>query len=240
VASFWHKPFRTRPARWGSALHDRFMLPHYVQHDFNQVLEDLQAAGFDFNPAWFAPFFEFRFPHYGELQRAGMELQLHGAIEPWHVLGEEVTSQGTARFVDSSVERLQVKMKRFNTERYCLACNGRRLPLQKTETNGEYVAGVRFKAWQPAFGLHPRLPADAPLIFDIVDLANQKSIGGCTYHVAHPSGRNYERLPVNANEAEARRIARFWDHGHSPGPMLPAEELPNPDFPCTLDLRYRP
>mgnify|MGYP002620833498 CR=1 FL=1 len=240
VARFWQTPLRARPARWGTALHDRFMLPHYVQQDFHQVLEDLKQAGFTFDPAWFAPFFEFRFPHYGELQRQGMELRLHGAIEPWHVLGEEVTSQGTARFVDSSVERLQVKVNRFNPERYCIACNGRRLPLQPTEVRGEYVAGVRFKAWQPAFGLHPRLPADAPLVFDIVDLANQKSIGGCTYHVAHPSGRNYERLPVNANEAEARRIARFWDHGHSPGPMLPAQELPNPDFPCTLDLRYRP
>ncbi|ALP51760.1 IMP dehydrogenase [Candidatus Tenderia electrophaga] len=240
VASFWHRPFRQRPARWGTTLHDRFMLPHYVQQDFHQVLEDLKQAGFNFDPAWFAPFFEFRFPHYGELRRQGMELQLHGAIEPWHVLGEEVTSQGTARFVDSSVERLQVKVSRFNPERYCIACNGRRVPLQATEVNGEYVAGVRFKAWQPTFGLHPRLPADAPLVFDIVDLANRKSIGGCTYHVAHPSGRNYERLPVNANEAEARRIARFWDHGHSTGPLLPREELPNPEFPCTLDLRYRP
>lgn len=240
VTSFWQRPFRPRPARWGTALHDRFMLPHYVRQDFHQVLEDLKQAGFNFDPAWFAPFFEFRFPHYGELRRAGMELQLHGAIEPWHVLGEEVTSQGTARFVDSSVERLQVKMKRFNPERYCVACNGRRVPLQNTETNGEYVAGVRFKAWQPVFGLHPRLPADAPLVFDIVDLANRKSIGGCTYHVAHPSGRNYEHLPVNAFEAEARRIARFWDHGHTPGPMSPPQEPSNSDFPCTLDLRYRP
>ncbi len=240
VASFWRKPFRARPARWGTTLHDRFMLPHYLQEDFNQVMADLNEAGFSFDAAWFAPFFEFRFPHCGNIQKQGMELILHSAIEPWHVLGEEVTSQGTARYVDSSVERLQVKLKRFNPERYCLTCNGRRVPLQKTEMSGEYVAGVRFKAWQPTFGLHPRLAADAPLVFDIVDLANHKSIGGCTYHVAHPSGRNYEQLPVNANEAEARRIARFWDHGHTIGPMLPAQEQPNPDFPCTLDLRYRP
>ncbi len=240
VASFWNQPYRGRPARWGTALHDRFMLPHYLQHDFNQVMDDLNHAGFAFDAAWFAPFFEFRFPHYGEIHRQGMTLKLHGAIEPWNVLGEEVTSQGTARFVDSSVERLQVTMENFNRERYALLCNGRRVPLQKTEVNGEYVAGIRFKAWQPAFGLHPRLPADAPLVLDIVDLANHKSIGGCTYHVAHPSGRNYETLPVNANEAEARRIARFWDHGHTAGIVLPEMELPNPDFPCTLDLRYRP
>lgn len=240
VASFWEKPYRGRPARWGTALHDRFMLPHYVQMDFQQVLDSLKDHGFDFDPAWFAPFFEFRFPHYGAILRQGMSLKLHGAIEPWHVLGEEVTSQGTSRFVDSSVERLQVKVENFNRERYILTCNGRRVPLQKTDINGEYVAGIRFKAWQPAFGLHPHLPSDAPLVFDIVDLANEKSIGGCTYHVAHPSGRNYETLPVNANEAEARRISRFWDHGHTPGTLLPKVEPTNPDFPCTLDLRFRP
>jgi uncharacterized protein (DUF2126 family)/transglutaminase-like putative cysteine protease len=240
VAAFWRKPLRARPAPWGTALHDRFMLPHYVENDFRQVLDDLGTAGFVFDRAWFAPFFEFRFPHYGEIHRQGMQLALQGAIEPWHVLGEEVTSQGTARFVDSSVERLQVKVHNFNRERFAIACNGRRVPLQPTDVAGQFVAGVRFKAWQPAFGLHPRLPADAPLVFDIVDTANQKSIGGCTYHVAHPSGRNYESLPVNANEAEARRIARFWAHGHSTGPLSAAEELPNPAFPCTLDLRYRP
>lgn len=240
VATFWHTPYRGRPARWGTALHDRFMLPHHVQQDFQQVLADLKAAGFHFELAWFAPFVEFRFPHYGEVQHQGISLQLRGAIEPWHVLGEEVTSQGTARFVDSSVERLQVKAGNFNPERYAIACNGRRVPLQTTDVSGEFVAGVRFKAWQPTFGLHPRLPADAPLIFDIVDLANRKSIGGCTYHVAHPSGRNYEKLPVNAYEAEARRIARFWNYGHTPGTLLPPVESPNPDFPCTLDLRYRP
>ncbi len=240
VANFWNQPFRSRPVRWGTTLHDRFMLPHYLQTDLQLVLDDLAAAGFRFDSAWFAPFFEFRFPHYGVVQRQGMELALHGAIEPWHVLGEEVTSQGTARFVDSAVERLQVKVTRFNADRYCVTCNGRRLPLQEAGVTGEFVAGVRFKAWQPTFGLHPRLPADGPLIFDIVDLANGKSIGGCTYHVAHPSGRNYEHLPVNANEAEARRIARFWDHGHTAGDLRPAAEPVNPFFPCTLDLRYRP
>lgn len=240
VAAFWRTPYQGNPARWGTTLHDRFMLPHYVKLDFHQVLEQLRGHGFDFDPAWFAPFFEFRFPHFGEIHCQGIHLLLHGAIEPWNVLGEEVTSQGTARFVDSSVERLQVKLQGLDPRRYAVTCNGRRVPLQATTVAGEYVAGIRYKAWQPVFGLHPRLPADAPLVFDIVDLANTKSIGGCTYHVAHPSGRNYETLPVNANEAEARRIARFWPHGHSQGPLLPPEELPNPDFPCTLDLRYRP
>lgn len=238
VAHFWQNPFRSPPVRWGTDLHDRFMLPYYVEQDFKQVITELQQAGFPLEFSWFRPFFEFRFPHYGDIQQHGMELLLHGAMEPWHVLGEEVTSQGTARFVDSSVERLQVRVKQFNQQRYCLMCNGRRVPLQKTEHPGEYVAGIRFKAWQPVFGLHPKLPADVPLVFDFVDLANNKSIGGCTYHVSHPSGRNYERLPVNANEAEARRVARFWDHGHSPGELKIPPQRDNADFPCTLDLRY--
>ena len=240
VATFWDKPYRGRPRRWGTSLHDRFMLPHYVRQDLDDVIQDLNSAGLDFDIAWFNPFFEFRFPHYGEIQHQEMVLKLRGAIEPWHVLGEEVTSQGTARFVDSSVERLEVTAENFNLERYAITCNGRRVPLQRTRVNGKYVAGIRFKAWQPPFGLHPRLPSDAPLVFDIVDLANQRSIGGCTYHVAHPSGRNYETLPINANEAEARRIARFWDHGHTPGPIHLSDEIVNPEFPCTLDLRFRP
>ncbi len=240
TAWFWREPYRRRPMRWGTALHDRFMLPHYVREDFATVLDDLANAGFRFDPAWFETFIEFRFPFYGRLPVRSMELELRGAIEPWHVLGEEVVSQGTARFVDSSVERVQVSLKRFEADRYTLVCNGRRVPLQATAVSGEYVADIRFKAWQPAFGLHPTLPVNVPLVLDIVDTANRKSIAGCTYHVAHPSGRNYERLPVNAYEAEARRIARFWPHGHTPGEIDPPTEPPNPDFPCTLDLRYRP
>jgi uncharacterized protein (DUF2126 family)/transglutaminase-like putative cysteine protease len=239
TAAFWEKPYRARPVRWGTALHDRFLLPHFVREDFHLVLNELAEAGYRFDPAWFEPFFEFRFPHYGRIRHDGVELLLHGAIEPWNVLGEEVTSQGTARFVDSSVERLQVKVRNFHPARHCIACNGRRVPLQTTGTAGEYVAGIRFKAWQPAFGLHPRLPADAPLTFDIIDLANRKSVGGCTYHVAHPSGRNYEHFPVNSNEAESRRIARFWSHGHSQGKVTLPQEESNPEFPCTLDLRFR-
>ncbi len=239
IAAFWRKPYRARPAYWGTALHDRFLLPHFAREDFAQVIADLNDAGFAFETAWFDPFFEFRFPHYGRIQRQGISLAITGAIEPWHVLGEEVTSQGTARFVDSSVERLQIAVSGFNPERYCVTCNGRRLPLQVTRVKQEYIAGVRFKAWQPAFGLHPRLSSDAPLVFDIIDIANEKSIGGCTYHVAHPSGRNYETLPVNANEAEARRIARFWDHGHTQGIVLPPAEPQNPLYPATLDLRYQ-
>ena len=239
VARFWDAPYRRRPVRWGTELHDRFMLPHFVWADFAEVICDLRAAGYTFESDWYAPFYEFRFPHYGSVQADGIELGLRFAIEPWHVLGEEVTAQGTARFVDSSVERLEVKVRGMVGERHALTCNGRRLPLHPTGRRGEYVAGVRFKAWQPPSGLHPTIPPQAPLIFDLVDNWNRRAIAGCTYHVMHPAGRNYESLPVNANEAEARRIARFWPHGHSHGVVDVADEAPHPDHPFTLDLRYR-
>ncbi|MCP5324817.1 MAG: transglutaminase family protein [Oceanospirillaceae bacterium] len=239
VAMFWQKPYRGRPAFWGTGLHDKFMLPYYIGQDIKQICADLNAAGFNFDEKWLAPFMEFRFPHFGDVQKFGMTMSIHGAIEPWNVLGEEVSSQGTSRYVDSSVERLQVKVSHFNTQRFAVLCNGRRVPLQATEIPGEYVAGVRFKAWQPVFGLHPRLKNDGPLVFDIVDISSGVSIAGCTYYVAHPSGRNYETLPVNANEAEARRIARFWQHSQCGYKLDLREEGPNPNFPCTLDLRYK-
>ncbi len=238
VARFWQTPYTGRPAYWGSTLHDRFLLPHYVEQDFNQVIAELREAGFKIERSWYEAFFNFRFPFYGELCVRDVRMELRAAIEPWNVLGEEVSAQGTSRYVDSSVERLQVKINKWNPQRYALCCNGRRVPLQACATTGDYVAGIRFKAWQPAFGLHPRLPAHQQLVFDVVDLANQRSIAGCTYHVSHPGGRNFEQLPVNANEAEARRVARFEARGHTQGPMEIPEERINPRTPCTLDLRY--
>ncbi|MDH3411407.1 MAG: transglutaminase family protein [Gammaproteobacteria bacterium] len=238
LAHFWEKPFDARPVRWGTALHDRFMLPHFVWADFESVIEDLGRAGYPLELDWFAPFREFRFPHYGTVQVAGIELSLHWAIEPWHVLAEEISSQGTSRFVDSSLERLQVSARNLAPGRHAILCNGRRVPLIATGVPGDYVGGVRYKAWRPPSGLHPTIEVQAPLTFDVVDVPNRRSIGGCSYHVSHPGGRNFETFPVNANEAEARRFARFWSHGHTPREMdVPAEER-NPDYPCTLDLRH--
>ena len=237
VARFWSNAYHRRPIRWGTELHDRFMLPHFVWQEVLEVSEDLARAGYEFDAQWFAPFHEFRFPVYGRIAARGVELELRWAVEPWHVLGEEMGAGGTARYVDSSVERLQVKVSGLIEERYAIACNGRRVPLRPTGTRGEYVAGVRYKAWQPHSGLHPTIPVHAPLTFDIVDLGAGRSVAGCTYHVSHPAGRNYETFPVNANEAEARRIARFWPHGHTPGPIQLAPEQPHPDHPFTLDLR---
>jgi len=238
IALFWKRPYKHGLIRWGTQLHDRFMLPHYVWQDMKDVVQDLRDAGYPFELEWFAPFREFRFPLIGRIFTQGMELDLHTALEPWHVLGEEASGQGTSRYVDSSVERLQVSVYGMSGDRYIVTCNGRKVPLRPAGIRGAFVGGVRYKAWQPPSSLHPMIKQQAPLIFDIVDTENERSIAGCTYHVSHPGGRNYETFPVNANEAEARRNARFWEHGITQGRMKVPVEEPHPEQPLCLDLRY--
>jgi len=239
VARFWQQPYRGQLVRWGTALHDRWMLPHFVAADMGDVVADLDAFGYPFAREWFAPFVEFRFPRFGTVSYSGITMELRQAIEPWHVLGEEVSGTGTARYVDSSVERLQVKVTGMTGERHRIACNGRAVPLVPTGVPGEFVAGVRFRAWSPPSALHPTIGVQAPLVFDLVDTWAERALGGCTYHVSHPGGRNYDTFPVNANEAEARRVARFWAHGHTPGRMKLDPESTNPATPATLDLRWQ-
>jgi uncharacterized protein (DUF2126 family)/transglutaminase-like putative cysteine protease len=240
LARFWKNPYQGSLVRWGTQLHDRFMLPHFIAADMRDVVRDLNTAGYAFDAGWFAPFMEFRFPRYGTVSYNDIQLELRQAIEPWNVLGEEVSVGATARYVDSSVERLQVKVNGITGSRYAIACNERELPLHATGVHGESVAGVRYRAWAPPSALHPTIGVQAPLVFDIVDTWSGRSVGGCTYHVAHPGGRNYETFPVNANEAEARRIARFWNHGHTPGPLTLEPPPHNPAYPLTLDLRWQP
>jgi uncharacterized protein (DUF2126 family)/transglutaminase-like putative cysteine protease len=238
VARFWKEPYKQSLVHWGTAIHDRFALPHFIRDDFGDVLEDLGHAGFAFDSSWFAPHYEFRFPVLGTLEaRSGLALELRQAIEPWHVLGEESAAGTTARYVDSSVERLEVVVKGMTDERHVVTCNGRRVPLQPTGTNGKFVAGVRYRAWQPPSALHPTIPVHAPLVFDIIDRWNQRAIAGCTYHVSHPGGRANELFPRNGFEAESRRASRFFRFGHTPGTRPVPEAEPNPQFPYTLDLR---
>ena len=264
VSWFWKKPYKHDLVRWGTELHDKFLLEHYVKEDIKDVVHQLNDAGYPFKLDWFDPFFEFRFPLYGMVDINSMQMELRMAIEPWNVLGEEISGRGTARYVDSSMERVQVKVNNFTEERYTLTCNGIKVELSPTGTKGEYVAGVRFKAWDPWSALHPTIGVDTPLVFDVVDNWNQKSIGGCTYFVAHPGGRSYETYPVNSLEAESRRINRFWDIGQAQEEVIPTEmgtttnfvgrmvepkpgsdtfvfkEMPvNPEYPHVTDLRKK-
>ncbi|MDX2302851.1 MAG: transglutaminase family protein [Microscillaceae bacterium] len=262
VAWFWQKPYKNNPVRWGTELHDKFLLHHYVKEDLKDVIGQIQEFGYPFEMEWLEAFLEFRFPLLGKVQVGDIELLIRAAIEPWNVLGEEMSNTGTARFVDSSLERVEIKVSGLNPERYAILCNGLRIPLRATGIVGEYVAGIRYKAWAPPSALHPTIPVDAPLVFDIFDLWNGRSIGGCTYFVSHPGGRSYDNYPVNSYAAETRRESRFWDYGHTQGAYVPKttfegtqkyveirpesiepliyvpQEVPvNPEYPHTLDLR---
>ena len=240
IAHFWRNPYRRKLVWWGTTLHDRFLLPHFVQLDWEDIVEDLREAGYEFHKEWFAPHFEFRFPFIGSVASRGLRMELRHALEPWNVLGEEASGGATVRNVDSSVERLQVKITGLTDPRFVVLCNRRRVPLHATGERGEFVAGVRYRAWQPASCLHPNIPVHSPLVFDIVDTWSGRAIGGCEYHVTHPGGRAHERFPVNAYEAESRRLARFRDIGHTPGVLVAPGEERNPEFPLTLDLRRMP
>jgi uncharacterized protein (DUF2126 family) len=237
VAAFWAHPYERRLVRWGTRLHDAFMLPQACEQDFRDALEELSGWGVRLDPEWFAPHLEFRFPKIGEIAVRGMEIELRQALEPWHVLAEDQVASGTVRFVDSSAERVQVKAANWIDERYVLACNGVAVPLARTGRAGEYFAGIRFKAWAPPNALHPTIPAEVPLVLDVFDRWSGRSLGGMTHHVAHPGGRNYETFPVNANEAEARRRARFFPIGHTPGHMPEPVVKIGLETPRTLDLR---
>jgi uncharacterized protein (DUF2126 family)/transglutaminase-like putative cysteine protease len=237
IARFWKQPYEHHLVRWDTSLHDRFLLPHFVWDDFADVVEDMQEHGYPLENGWFTPHFEFRFPYVGEFVQRGVKVELRTALEPWHVMGEEGASGGAVRYVDSSLERLQVKVSGLVDGRHLVTCAGRRVPLHPTGVQGEFVAGVRYRAWQPSSCLHPTIGVHSPLVFDLLDTWNGRSLGGCTYHVSHPGGLSYETFPVNSYEAESRRLSRFFAHGHTPGKMgIPAAE-PNPEFPLTLDLR---
>ncbi len=238
VSRFWKRPYRPeRLKRWGTELHDRFMLPHFLWQDLSDVCEELGEAGYPVQPDWFAPHLNFRFPRLGDFAAMGVEVELRLALEPWHVMGEEGAAGGTTRFVDSSIERIQLRATGLVGDRHVLTCNGRKIPMQPTGKVGEFVGAVRYRAWNPPSALHPSIPVQAPLVIDLVDTWMGRSMGGCQYHVAHPGGRSYDTFPVNVLEAEARRLARFFRTGHTPGKMSVPDEARNPNFPFTLDLR---
>jgi uncharacterized protein (DUF2126 family) len=241
VARFWKSPYKAPATRWGTELHDRFLLPTFIKMDFDDVITEMRSTGYAFDTSWFAPHYEFRFPIVGSIKSSSIELTLRNALEPWHVMGEEGAPGGTARYVDSSLERIEVRVTGLNESRYVVTCNGRALPLQSTGTTGEFAAGLRYKAWNPPSALHPSIGIHTPLTFDIVDTWMKRSIGGCQYFVAHPGGLNPDTFPVNSYEAESRRMSRFTDMGHTPGTLVvpPASinVAASREFPFTLDLR---
>lgn len=240
VAWFWDTPYRGKLVRWGTQLHDKFMLPYFVREDLRSALNALRHGGFDFDLTWFEPFFTFRFPECGRAQIGDVTLTLRNALEPWPVMGEESAGGGTSRAVDATVERLELSATGLVPGRHQVTCNGRALPLTPTAQEGHFVSGVRFKAWHQPSSLHPQMKPHVPLVFDLVDTINEKSLGGMTYHVAHPGGRSFETYPVNQNEAEGRRLARFAAMGHSQGRVEAVPEDRNAHFPFTLDLRFDP
>jgi len=237
VARFWREPYTAPLVRWGTALHDRFLLPTFAAMDFEDVMDEMRRAGYGFDGAWFAPHFEFRFPKAGEFASNGVHVTLRNALEPWHVMGEEGSSGGTVRYVDASLERMEVKVTGLIDPRHRITVNGCALPLQPTGRPGEFVAGVRFKAWAPPSALHPSIGIHAPLTVDLVDAWMERSLGGCRYHVAHPGGLSYDALPITSYAAESRRLSRFEAMGHTPGRIEVRAPQPSWEHPFTLDLR---
>jgi uncharacterized protein (DUF2126 family) len=240
VSRFWQKPYRQSLVPWGTDIHDRWMLPHFVWGDFCDVIDDLRHHGYAMRTEWFKPHFEFRFPQYGDLDTRNVHVEIRQALEPWHVLGEEPAGGTTVRYVDSSLERVQIKASGLTETRHVITAGGWTLPLHPTGVNGEFVCGLRYRAWQPPNCLHPTIGVHTPLVFDIVDTWNNRSIGGCTYHVMHPGGRSYATFPVNAYEAESRRLGRFFRQGHTGGVIKPRLAARSREFPFTLDLRTVP
>ncbi|MEY2667542.1 MAG: hypothetical protein RJA59_180, partial [Pseudomonadota bacterium] len=237
VAAFAKEPYSHGLVRWGTELHDRFLLPFWLWRDMEEVLGFLDGRGIGLPREAYRPFVEFRCPVVGRLQVGGVAVEIRNALEPWPVLGEEPGGGGTARFVDSSMERVEVRAEGLETERFDVLVNGLAVPLRATGTAGEHVGGVRFRAWAPSSSLQPHLGIHHPLRFDLFDRWAGRSVGACAYHVWHPEGRAYEAAPLTRFEATARRAARFTEEGPLPWPTRPRATQPHPEYPHTLDLR---
>ena len=239
VSMFWKEPFRGDLIRWGAVLHDRFMLPHFVRHDFLAVLGRLRESGYEFEDKWFSTHLEFRFPKIGSITADGIQLELRQALEPWNVLAEETNSGRTGRTVDTSLERMQVKLTGVTTEsRYLVTCNGRRVPLRPVGESGQAVGGIRYRARRLSNTLHPTIPVHTPLVFELVDTFKERSVAHCTYYAGPPDGSEHKTRPSSVAEANDRRLQRFQTSIPSPESIaIPAEEN-NPTFPMTLDLRW--
>lgn len=237
VAALAAEPYRHPLVRWGAELHDRFLLPYYMWRDFEDVLAHLAKSGVPLPTEAYRPFVELRCPLVGTLDVDAARVEIRNAIEPWHVLGEEATATGTARYVDSSMERLEIRAYGLDEERYVVAVNGFTLPMRRAAGRDLRVGGVRFRAWCPPHALHPHLGIHHPLRIDVVDTWAKRGVVGGAYHVWHPEGRAFDAPPLTRVEAAARRAQRFTLEGPAPWPLRARPAEPHPEQPYTLDLR---
>ena len=234
AAVFWREQYTAPLVRWGTTLHDRYLLPYYIERDFHDVLETLRQAGFAFDDDWFTPQLQFRFPRLGSVAGDGVELELRQALEPWHVLAEESTSGGTVRSVDSSLGRVQVRLSGATAEaRYAVTCNGRRVPLGPAGSGSDQVAGVRYRARKLNATLHPTVPVHLPLVFDLIDTQQGRVLARCVY----AEGPEYDARPADATEAARRRAERFTTETPLEGSVTAPPAETSAIFPLTLDLR---
>jgi uncharacterized protein (DUF2126 family) len=240
IAAMAREPYEKPLARYGMLLHDRFLLPHWMWRDFEDVLDFCASRGLPLPAEGYRPFVDMRCPLVGAVVAGDVRLELRNAIEPWNVLGEETTATGTARYVDSSVERVEILADGLVPERHRVLVNGQALPLVPTGKAGQYVGGVRFRAWAPPHSLHPHLGIHHPLRFDVLDTWGKRSLGACAYHVWHPEGRAFDTPPLTRFEAAARRAQRFTVEPALPWPVRPVPSSAHPDAPYTLDLRRYP
>jgi uncharacterized protein (DUF2126 family) len=240
LAAFAREPYDHPLARYGQMLHDRFLLPHWMWRDFEEVLAFAGASGLPLPEDAYRPFVDLRCPLVGSVLAGDVRLEVRNAIEPWNVLGEEQGASGTSRYVDASVERVEVLVDGLIEGRHQVLVNGQILPLVPTGKAAQYVGGVRFRAWAPPHSLHPHLGIHHPLHFDVTDTWAKRSLGACAYHVWHPEGRGYELPPLTRFEASARRAQRFTVEPAMPWPIHPVPSTAHPDTPYTLDLRRYP
>lgn len=240
VAALAQAPYDKPLVRWGQELHDRFLLPLWLGRDLGDVLAFLAARGLPLPAQAYQAFLDLRCPLVGRLQAGEVTLEVRNALEPWHVLGEEPGASGTSRYVDSSLERVEVRADGLVPERHALLVNGLQLPLKPTGAAHQLAAGVRFRAWAPPHSLQPHLGIHHPLRFDVVDTWAERSLGACAYHVWHPEGRAFAEAPLTRFEASARRAQRFTQEGPLPWPVRPRPTSALPEAPWTLDLRRLP
>ena len=241
IAFLAERPADPRLRDFGPELHDRYMLPGELWEDLAEVIRDLDRARLPVQADWFAPFLDRRFPTLGEVAMGDVRMAIRTAHEPWPVLAEEAVAGVVTRFIDAANQRVQVELTGLTPTHHILVCNGRRVPLQPTRTRGRFLAGVRYKAWNPPSSLHPTLWPVYSLVFDLLDARTGEVLGGCTWFPARPSLVGFSAAPAPVASGEPEREPHYrpqaavlppWSPG---GRFLPfgsgARKMPVPEAP---------